>query len=157
MTQPTIDIAPPDASALAAELAGVVNRLKRRLREQANLGDFTVSQLSVLHRLERDGPATVTALAQAECVRPQSMGATVAALKEAGVVAGTPDPNDGRQTVLSISDGFGEAVRAGRAARHDWLLAAIRDEAFGARAGRARRCRRTDEEAGRQLIAAFYF
>lgn len=131
MAQTTLD-QPVDPSVLAAELAVVVNRLKRRLREQANLGDFTVSQISVLHRLERDGPTTVTALAQAEGVRPQSMGATIAALKALGAVEGTPDPNDGRQTVLSLTDGFGAAVRAGRAARHDWLLAAIRAK-FSAR------------------------
>ena len=39
-----------------------------------------------------EGPATVTSLARAEGVRPQSMGATVAALQEAGLVGGAPDP-----------------------------------------------------------------
>ena len=125
MTQTLLDTAPAEASTLAAELAAVAGRLKRRLREEANFGDFTPSQISVIQRLERDGPTTVTALAQAEGVRPQSMGATVAVLREAGLVEGTPDPNDGRQTVLSLSASFRAAVKAGRAARHDWLLRAI--------------------------------
>ena len=100
-------------------------RLSRRLRENTHLGDFTWSQLKVLTRLERDGPATVTALAQAEGVRSQSMGATVAVLKDAGLVSGSPDPTDGRQTVLSLTAACREALRSGRAAKDDWLLRAI--------------------------------
>jgi DNA-binding MarR family transcriptional regulator len=65
-------------SALAVDLHGLIGKLKRRLREEAHFGDFTFSQTAVLRRLERDGPATVTTLAKAEGVRPQSMGATVA-------------------------------------------------------------------------------
>ncbi|EQD59024.1 MarR family transcriptional regulator, partial [mine drainage metagenome] len=59
-----------------------------RLREQAHPGDVTWSQMSVLGRLERDGPATVTRLARAEGVRPQSMGATVSVLLGAGLLRG---------------------------------------------------------------------
>jgi DNA-binding MarR family transcriptional regulator len=114
------------ALAVAAELRVVLSRLTRKLREEAHLGDFTWSQRKVLTRLDRDGPATVTTLAQAEGVRSQSMGATIAVLKEAGLVIGEPDPNDGRQTVLSLTDACREALRANRAARQDWLFRAIR-------------------------------
>jgi len=107
---------------LAADLRVLISRLSRRLRDEAHLGDFTWSQLKVLIRLERDGPATVTALADAEGVRPQSMGATVAALKAAGFVSGAPDPADGRQTLLSLTAACRKAIKAGRAAREDWLL-----------------------------------
>ena len=111
--------------ALVAELRVVLGKLKRRLREQADLGDLTSSQLSVLSHLERDGPATVTALARIEGMRPQSMGATVAVLEAAGLVGGVPDPHDGRQTIWSLTEAFRERVRAGRAAREDWLLRTI--------------------------------
>jgi DNA-binding MarR family transcriptional regulator len=116
---------PPDsevASALAAELRIVLGALKRRLREQADVGDLTSAQTSVLLRLERDGPATGTALARAESMRPQSMGAIIAALEEAGYVVGTPDPSDGRQTIVSLTDHFRDWVSKARAARQDWLL-----------------------------------
>ena len=113
------------ASVLARELRVVLGKLKRRLREQARQGDFTWSQLSVLVRLEREGPATVTTLARGEGVRPQSMGAIVSVLEAAGVVAGAPDPTDGRQTILSLTDACREMIKAGRAAREDWLLHAI--------------------------------
>jgi len=113
-------------SALAADLRVLIGRLKRRLRDQPNRGDLTWSQVSALSHLARGGPATVTTLARAEGVRPQSMGATVAVLEAAGLVTGTPDPTDGRQTILSVTDGFRDWIQAGRAAREDWLFRAIR-------------------------------
>jgi DNA-binding MarR family transcriptional regulator len=109
-------------AALAAELRIVAGALSRRLREQADVGDLTSAQKSVLLRLERDGPTTGSALARAEGMRPQSMGAIIAALETAGYVAGAPDPSDGRQTIISLTDHFRDWVRAARAARQDWLL-----------------------------------
>jgi DNA-binding MarR family transcriptional regulator len=123
MDQPSTDI--ETALALAGELRVVLGKLKRRLREQAYLGDLTWSQVSVLGHLAREGPATVTELARAEGVRPQSMGATVAALQAAGLISGVPDPQDGRQTILSLTPRCRDLIKAGRAAREDWLLRAI--------------------------------
>ena len=75
----------------------------------------------MLYRLEQEGPATVTHLARAAGMRPQSMGANVAALEAAGLVIGQPDPDDRRQTILSITPACEEWISAGRAARQDWL------------------------------------
>ena len=113
------------ASALAIELRGVVGKLKRRLREQASFGDLTDSQRSALVRLEREGPATVTALAAAEGMRPQSMGTIVATLEAAGLVQRSRDPQDGRQTILSLTPECQKRIREGRAAHQDWLVRAI--------------------------------
>jgi len=113
------------AAALAADLHIVAGALSRRLREQADVGDLTSAQKSVLLRLERDGPATGSALARAEAMRPQSMGAIIAVLEAAGYVAGAPDPSDGRQTIISLTDHFRDWVSAARTARRDWLLAAV--------------------------------
>jgi DNA-binding MarR family transcriptional regulator len=104
----------------------VIGTLNRRLHGEAGPGDFTWAQLSVLGRLEREGCATVTSLARAAGVRPQSMGATVSALTAAGLVSAAPDPNDGRQTILSITSACREMIKADRVAREDWLLRAIR-------------------------------
>ncbi len=114
-----------NAVALAAELHIVLGALKRRLREHADLGDLTTAQKSVLLRLERDGPATGSALARAEAMRPQSMGAIIALLEAAGHVTGTPDPSDRRQTIISITDHFRNWARAARTARQDWLLRSL--------------------------------
>jgi DNA-binding MarR family transcriptional regulator len=114
------------AAALAGDLRALVGKLKRRLREQANVGDLTPSQVSVLLRLEREGPTTMSNLARAEGMRPQSMGSAVAVLEAAGFVSGAPDPNDGRQSILSLTDRCREWIREGRAARQDWLFRTIR-------------------------------
>ena len=109
------------APALAADLRALFVKLKRRLRDQADVGDLTPSQVAALLRLEREGRATVSDLARAEGVRSQSMGATVATLQAAGLVAGAPDPDDGRRTILALTPACLEWINQGRAARQDWL------------------------------------
>ena len=79
----------------------------------------------MVRRLDADGPATISALARAEGVRPQSMGATVAALEAAGLTQGRHDPDDGRQTLISLTPACRERLTQGRAARQDWLTRQI--------------------------------
>ena len=125
MSKQKINSGNAPASALASELRILISQLRHRLREQSHLGDYTWSQTSVIIRLERDGPATVSALARAEGVRQQSMGATISTLEAAGLVKGSPDPADGRQTILSLTDACREMIQANRAAKEDWLFRAI--------------------------------
>jgi len=116
------------ASVLAGELRVLLGQLKRKLREQAGLGDLSWSQVSVLSHLEREGPATVSTLARIEGVRPQSMGAIISTLETAGLVSGAPDPNDKRQTILSLTETCRDWIKAARAASEDWLLKSIEDK-----------------------------
>jgi len=127
MNEQIVDPEAARLSFLAGELRVLVGKLGRRLREQTNFQDLSWSQISVLARLERDGPATVTSLARVEGVRAQSMCSTVSSLQKVGLVIGTPDPADGRQTVLSITDVGRERVIEGRATRQDWLFRGIRE------------------------------
>ena len=113
------------AMALAGELRVTIGRLSRRLREETRPGNLTASQLSAVGRLDRDGPATVTTLARAEGVRPQSMGATISVLEAEGLVSGTPDPADGRQTIYALTAECKRILKVSRAAREDWLFRAI--------------------------------
>jgi DNA-binding MarR family transcriptional regulator len=115
-----------EIAALAADLRVVIARLRRRLREEAGPGDYPPSQVAVLLRLEREGPATVTELARAEGVRPQSLGATVAVLEAAGMVGGAPDPADGRRTILSLTDSARHELVTIRAAKRNWLVRGVR-------------------------------
>lgn len=114
-----------DIPNLAAELRATFSLLKRRLRERATLGDLPPSQTDVLRQLGRHGPTTVSKLAREAGVRPQSMSATVAALEALGWVSGSPDPNDGRQTLIALTPPFRKALAKGRAAREDWLAEQI--------------------------------
>src|SRR5471030_551775 len=125
MTEPSPTADTPSAATLAAELRISLGKLIRRLREQTHPDDFTTAQKSVLLRLDRDGPTTVSALARAESVRPQSMRITVAGLEAMKAVSGKPDPTDGRQTLVDLTPGFRETLKASRAAKDDWLVRAL--------------------------------
>jgi DNA-binding MarR family transcriptional regulator len=113
------------ASDLAAQIRTTLSRLKRSLREHGGREDLTPSQVSVLIRLEKDGAATVSGLARAEGMRPQSMNAIVTSLQNAGLIDSSSDPNDGRKTLMSLSRKCVKILRDGRAARQDWLTAAV--------------------------------
>ena len=76
-------------------------------------------------RLARDGPATTADLARAEAMRPQSMGTTIAALEEMGIVERKPHPTDGRQVNIELT-AKGAAVRkSAKDARWTWLAQAV--------------------------------
>jgi DNA-binding MarR family transcriptional regulator len=113
------------ATTLASELRALNGKLKRRLREEAPPGDLTWPQLSVVGLLEREGAATLTALARAENMRSQSMGAILAPLEEAGLVVRASDPSDGRQTILSLTEKCRAWIKENRMARDDWLSRVI--------------------------------
>jgi DNA-binding MarR family transcriptional regulator len=125
MSEPADGQPASPAATLALEIRGIAGKLKRRLLEQGDAGDLPPSQIAVLLRLERDGPATTSALARAEAMRPQSMGAVVAALQASGFVAAAPDPADGRQTRLSLTGECRNWIARARAARQDWLSRTI--------------------------------
>lgn len=121
MTRQQVDPDAARASAVALDLRVLMGKLRRRLRETGHAGDLTWSQTSVLAHLESEGPATVTTLARAQGVRPQSMGANVAVLEAAELISGAPDPTDGRQTILSLTAAAREEIKSGRTAKEDWL------------------------------------
>ncbi len=76
-------------------------------------------------RLAKDGPATTADLARAESVKPQSMGATIAALEEMGLVERKPHSTDGRQVNIELTS-KGEAMRkSAKDAKRTWLAQAI--------------------------------
>jgi DNA-binding MarR family transcriptional regulator len=94
----------PDIERAAFDLRLALARIVRRLRQSHEPGELTLSEVSVLSRLDRDGPATPGALANGERVRPQAMGNTLAALEQRGLVVRMPDPEDGRRVSMSASE-----------------------------------------------------
>lgn len=125
MTHPDHPDLPAAAATLASELRSFMGQFRRRLWEQSDSGDLTPSQIATILRLETMGAATTSDLAREEGMRPQSMGAIVAALETAGFVEGAPDPDDGRKTLLTLTETCREWLRVGRATRQDWLLRTI--------------------------------
>jgi DNA-binding MarR family transcriptional regulator len=129
-----------DVDRAAGELSACLGHLVRRLRQVHADGDLTLSQVSVLVRLEREGPATPGVLAAAEQITPQSTGAILAPLSERGLVSRRGNPADGRRVVFSVTPAGRESLQG------------VRDE-------KARRLTRAIQEGlapgeQRQLIAA---
>ncbi|HEV7977224.1 MarR family winged helix-turn-helix transcriptional regulator [Amycolatopsis sp.] len=112
----------------AGELRGVVGQLHRRLRQVDNADVLTPSQSAVLGRLARDGAATQGELATAEHVRQQSMAATLGVLDELGHLTRSPDPADGRRTLISLSKLGERTVRGVHQHREEWLARALASE-----------------------------
>jgi DNA-binding MarR family transcriptional regulator len=112
-----------DIAPLAADLRVVVGQLIRRLRSEQNL--FPLNQASVLGRLDREGPCSVSDLAAAERVRPQSMAQTVGDLEADALVARNPDPRDRRRALVSLTAAGKARIEADRRAREGWLVKAL--------------------------------
>jgi len=107
------------------ELAHAVAQLVRRVRVAGAPQDLSWTESAVMARLDKGGPATTAELARAEGVRPQSMGATVAALEEMGIVERKAHPTDGRQVNIALS-ARGAAMRnSSRDAKLTWLARSI--------------------------------
>lgn len=117
----------PSAVQAASQVRVVYGRLKRRLKELADTDDLTPSQSSVLSRLDKDGPASASELAAAERVRPQSMAAILAALREADLIERHPDPEDGRRQVVSLTTAGRHRLQGDRKVRQEWLAEILQD------------------------------
>ncbi len=109
----------------ALDLIQSVGLLVRRVRAAAASHELSLTESAVMGRLAKDRPATTADLARAEGVKPQSMGTTIAALEEMGMVERKPHPTDGRQVNISLT-AKGAAVRkSAKDAKQTWLAQAI--------------------------------
>jgi DNA-binding MarR family transcriptional regulator len=111
--------------AAVSDLIQAVSLLVRRVRAAAASHELSLTESAVMARLAKDGPATTAELARAESMKPQSMGTTIAALEEMGMVERMPHPSDGRQVNIKLTV-KGVAVRkSAKDAKRTWLAHAI--------------------------------
>ena len=115
-----------DIAPLAADLRIAVGELIRRLRAE-NL--FPLNQTWVLGRIDREAPASVSDLAQAMRVRPQSMAQTVGDLEADELVERKPDPDDRRRAQVILTAAGKSRIEADRRAREGWLVKAFEEMA----------------------------
>ena len=107
------------------ELLQAMWQLLRRMRAEASGDQLTWSQTAVLAQLGRHGAMTTADLARAESVKPQSMGATLAALEQQGLVQRSAHPLDGRQVLFALTR-TGIEMREKRARlKHRWVSTAF--------------------------------
>ena len=114
-----------DTTRLASELRMVLGHLLRRLRAEHR---FSLSQGSVLGRLDREGTKSIGDLAVAERVRPQSMTQTVGDLEAEGLIARRADPDDGRRMLVELTEQGLQTLEEDRRKREGWLARAIADD-----------------------------
>jgi DNA-binding MarR family transcriptional regulator len=114
-----------DPAHVASDLRVVLGQLMRRLRAEHR---FPISHGAVLGRLDREGPQSVSDLAVAERVRPQSMAQTVSDLEAEGFVTRRPDPDDRRRALVELTREGRATLLADRAQREGWLAGAIAEE-----------------------------
>ncbi|MFD5825025.1 MarR family winged helix-turn-helix transcriptional regulator [Lentzea sp. NPDC060358] len=115
-----------DPAALNQRLRVFVQRLRRKLQDESSVHDLSAPQASALARLLLlDEPSTASRLAGAERVRPQSMAKTLAGLHDLGLIARSPDPEDGRRTLIALTDAGRAAARGARDQRLGWLTEAL--------------------------------
>ena len=110
-----------DIGRLAGALFVSLGLVRRRLRQQKAPGDLSFPETAALARLDRDGPATSAELARQEQISPQSMGATVGALQDRGLIDRSADPADGRRVVLTMTGSGKRALQDRRRARVEQL------------------------------------
>jgi DNA-binding MarR family transcriptional regulator len=125
---PEVPPAAPWVDQLAGALRVSVGLLVRRLRQVPIGSDLTLSEISALARLDRGGPTTPGALAKQEQISPQSMGATLSGLESRDLIARSPDPDDGRRAVMSITDAGLALLRSRRDAKAQQLARALTAE-----------------------------
>lgn len=102
-----------DAAAIADELQFLLGALVRQARAVSPARAVNLSQVSILKRLEREGPHTVADLARLDKITHQSVAVSVAGLVDRGLVRRVPDSTDLRRKLLVITQ-EGERLLAER-------------------------------------------
>jgi DNA-binding MarR family transcriptional regulator len=108
----------------ASELRVVLGQLVRRLRAEHR---FPLMHGTVLGRLDREGPQSVSDLAAIERVRPQSMAQVVAELEADELVRRSPDPGDRRRALVELTEQGRATLTEDRRHRVGWLVSAIEE------------------------------
>ena len=106
---------------LAALLRPSLLRVTRVIRNQRADMSVTLTQLSAMGTLYKNGPMSAGELAACERVQPPSMTKVLANLEERGLVRRDPHPTDRRQAIIVITDDGLALLDEERRSRDAWL------------------------------------
>jgi DNA-binding MarR family transcriptional regulator len=107
------------------DFSQAIGLMVRRVRAAAASHELSLTEAAVMARLAKEGPATTADLARAEGMKPQSMGTTIAALEELGIVERKPHPTDGRQVHIALTAKGATVRKSAKDAKRTWLAQAI--------------------------------
>jgi DNA-binding MarR family transcriptional regulator len=122
---------------LATQLRHAVTRTARTLRQEAG-GGLSPTFAAALATIERHGPLTPSELADRERVRRPTATKLIAKLEADGVVARTPDPQDGRSSLIAVTPAGRALLRTLRTRKDAYLAERLRALAVEDRATLAR-------------------
>lgn len=118
------DLAAQDLD-VASRLRTTVGRLSRRLRRTRSGEQLTPSQHDVLGTIVRHGPVRLSDLAAAEGINPTMLSRIAGKLEDAGLVARSVDPRDGRVAHLAATPTGARLWSEIRSERTDALARAL--------------------------------
>ena len=107
----------------------MLGRIVRRLRQGHEAGEPSLSELSVLSRLERHGSLPAGVLAEQERISPQAMTTILAVLESRGLATRDADARDGRRVSMSAT-AAGKKLLAGRRSLNAQRMARALEEAL---------------------------
>jgi DNA-binding MarR family transcriptional regulator len=113
----------------AAQLRLGIVRTARRLRQEAaaEASGLTPTSTAALATIERHGPLTPSELAELERVKRPTVTRTLGCLDREGLIERTPDPADGRSTLISVNAAGRERLRRLRGRTNAYLARRLRD------------------------------
>jgi DNA-binding MarR family transcriptional regulator len=113
----------------ASMLRMALVRTARRLRQEAatETSGLTPTSVAALATIERHGPLTPSELAEIEHVKRPTMTRTLGCLEREGLVDRTPDPADGRSSLVAVNAAGRERLRRLRGRKNAYLARRMRE------------------------------
>jgi len=113
----------------AAQLRMAIVRTARRLRQEAatEASGLTPTSTATLASIERFGPLTPSELADVERVKRPTMTRALGCLEREGLIERTPDPADGRSSLIAVNADGRERLRRLRSRKNAYLARRMRD------------------------------
>jgi DNA-binding MarR family transcriptional regulator len=108
---------------LADALRESIGRIVRATRGRVDT--LPPAHSATLGLLDRQGPMTIADLARLRGVKHQGQSRSIGELEERGFVTRATSAEDGRVSVIAITDSGTAVVLADRRSRSEWLAAAI--------------------------------
>lgn len=112
-TSPTTD-APVDPVDLADAFFTASHALKRTINARVQPTGLSLARLRVLYQLDANAGIRIGELSTCVDVAPRTMTSTIEAMERDGLVTRRPDPNDGRATIVTITDAGRRSFAEGR-------------------------------------------
>jgi DNA-binding MarR family transcriptional regulator len=114
---------------IAAQLRTAITRTARRLRQEAaaETGSLTPTSTATLASIDRHGPLTPSELAHIERVKRPTMTRTLAGLEREGLIERTPDPADGRSSLVAVNEAGRERMARLRRRKSAYLARRLRE------------------------------